>query len=174
MLQMAILADDERMFYVETAEKLKGPDRRRFMALSVNQLGPGGKALAARELGWCPETILKGLRELESGVPVVDDYSACGRKSAEEHLPNLIADIRELVDSQCQTDPRFQTQRLYRRISAPEVRCQLIERKGYTDAQLPRLRWMENKLNELGYLFAKVAKSKPQKKYLRPMRSSTT
>ena len=93
---MAILTDDERMFYGETAEKLKGPDRRRFMALSVHQLGPGGKALAARELGWCPETILKGLRELESGVPVIDDYSACGRKSAEEHLPNLIADIREL------------------------------------------------------------------------------
>ena len=132
MLRMMILTDDERLLYVETAEKLKGPDRRRFMALAVKRFGPGGKSFAARELGWCPETILKGVRELESGLAIVDDYSACGRKSAEEHLPNLISDIRSLVDSQCQTDPCFQTERLYRRISAPEVRSLLVERKSYT------------------------------------------
>lgn len=171
---MTTLTGDERMLYLDTAQKLKGPDRRRFMALTVKQFGKGGKCLAARELGWCPETILKGVRELESGLPIFDNYSACGRKSAETHLPDLIADIRELVDGQCQTDPRFQTERLYRRISAPEVRRQLIERKGYSDAQLPQLRWIGIKLNELGYLSAKVAKSKPKKKYLRPMPFSNT
>lgn len=167
------LTHDDRVLYTETAQKLSGPDRRRFMAQTAKHLGLGWQA-AVVALGWCVDTVRKGLRELESGLPIVDDLSTRGRKRAEEHLPNLIADIRDIVDSQCQTDPRFQTQRLYRRISAPEVRRQLIERKNYTDAQLPCVRCLESKLNQLGYLPAKVAKSKPQKKYLRPMPFSST
>jgi hypothetical protein len=146
------LTHEERVLYAETAQKLSGPDRRRFMALTAKHLGPGWQTVVTRVLGWCVDTVRKGLRELESKFPVVDDLSTRGRKLAEEHLPNLIADIRDIVDSQCQTDPRFQTQRLYRRISAPEVRRQLIERKNYTDTQLPCVRCLENKLNQLGYL----------------------
>lgn len=161
---MTMLTAEERVLYMETAQKLKGVDRRRFMALTVKRFGPGGQSLAVREFGWCHDTIFKGLRELESGLPVVDNFSARGRKLAEVHLPNLIPDIRKLADSQCQTDPRFQTERLYRRISAPEVRRLLVERKSYADEQLPCVRWFATKLGELGYLFGKVAKSKPQKK----------
>jgi hypothetical protein len=48
----------------------------------------------------------------------VDAFKLRGRKSTEERLPNLLTDIKSLVDSQSQTDPKFQTNRLYARLSA--------------------------------------------------------
>jgi len=77
------------------------------------------------------------------------------------------------VDSQSQTDPQFRTRRLYTRLTAGEVRRQLIAQKGYTDGALPCERTIATKLNQLGYTVTKVAKSQPQKKSRRPTPSST-
>jgi len=103
----------------------------------------------------------------------VDAYASRGRKRAEEHLPNLLCDIRAIVDSQSQTDPQFKTNRLYTRLTAPEVRRQLIEQKGYTDKELPTATTIGTKLNEMGYHPMKVAKSKPKKSSQLPMPSSS-
>jgi hypothetical protein len=126
-------------------------------------LGKGGASEAARELGWCRKTIRKGLRELESGEPIIDNFAARGRKPAEAHLPNLLADIRTIADEQSQTDPTFQTTRLYTRISAAEMRRQLIEQKGYTDEEFPGEETIRVKMNKLGYTLRSVQKSRPKK-----------
>lgn len=149
--------------YIETAQALKGSDRRVFMAGIVKSLGRGGQRRAARELGWCRGTIRKGLRELESGQRVIDNYSARGRKKAEEKLPNLLADMSALVDGQSQTDPTFRSVRLYTRLSAAEVRRQLIQQRGYNDEALPSEETIRVKLNQLGYKLRAVQKSRPQK-----------
>ena len=142
------------------------------MARTVKELGLGGQRLAERELGWNRITVRKGTHELESGFVCLDAFSARGRKRAEVHLPHLLDDIRAIVDSQSQTDPRFRTQRLYTRLSAAEVRRQLIARKGYQDTVLPTVQTISAKLNALGYFPKKVAKSKPQKKSYKPTPSS--
>jgi len=149
--------------YIETAETLKGSDRRVFMARIVESLGRGGQRQAARELGWCRATIQKGLREWASGQRLVDNFSARGRKKAEEKLPNLLADMGAIVDGQSQTDPTFHSARLYTRLSAAEVRRQLIQQKGYSDATLPTEETIRVKLNQLGYRLRAVQKSRPQK-----------
>ena len=149
--------------YIEAAKALKGSERRVFMARIVKSLGYGGQSLAAKELGWCRNTIRKGIKELESGVPIEDKFSARGRKKAEEQLPNLLMDISAIADSQSQTDPSFQSTRLFTRISAREVRQQLIEAKGYRDEQLPTEETIRVKLNDLGYKLRAVQKSRPQK-----------
>jgi hypothetical protein len=82
-------------------------------------------------------TIRKGSHELESGFRCLDAFAARGRKRVEDHLPSLLTDLKAIVDSQSQTDPQFRTARLYTRLSAAEVRRQLIGQKGYTDAALP-------------------------------------
>ena len=41
------------------------------------------------------------MRELESGVPIADNFSARGRKKAEEKLPNLLTDIRPFKAPGC-------------------------------------------------------------------------
>jgi hypothetical protein len=165
------LTDSLKALFINTANCLKGTARRLFMARTVQELGPGGQRRAERELGWGRPTIRKGQHELESGFACVDAFSARGRKRAEEHLPTLLTDIQAIVDSQSQTDPQFRTTRLYTRLSAAEVRRQLIAQKGYTDAQLPTVKTIGTKLNALNYHPMKVAKTQPQKKYPRRMPS---
>lgn len=157
------LTDELKATYLETAQALKGSQRRVFMARIVKALGRGGQSRAARELGWCRDTVRKGLRELESGQRLTDNFSARGRKKAEEKLPNLLADIRALVDGQSQTDPTFHSVRLYTRLSAAEVRRQLIQQKGYSEESLPSEETIRVKLNRLGYKLRAVQKSRPQK-----------
>jgi len=53
---------------------------------------------------------------------------------------------------------------MYCRLTAPEVRRQLISHKGYTDDQLPSLQTITCKLNDLGYRLGKVRKCLPKKK----------
>jgi hypothetical protein len=150
--------------FVQTANVLKGSERRLFMARTVKALGRGGQSYAETELGWNRGTIQKGQKELTTGQVYVDNFTARGRKKCEEHLPNLLTDIREIVDSQSQTDPTFQTTRRYTRLSAQEVRQQLLKQKGYTEAELPSNATLSTKLNELGYRLKPVQKSQPKKK----------
>ena len=156
----------------DAAKQLKGSARRLFMARTVKQLGPGGQRRAERELGWNRGTIRKGMRELESGFAIVDAFALRGRKRAEERLPTLLADLIAIVDGQSQADPQFRTNRLYTRLTAAEVRRQLIAQRGYTDAELPTVQTIGAKLDELGYRLRKVAKSQPQKRSPRPTPSS--
>jgi len=158
-----VIDETTKQVYRETAQTLKGSDRRLFMARVVKALGEGGQRQAERELGWNRRTVRKGLHELESGVVCLDGYSARGRKAAEEHLPTLLADIKAIVDGQSQTDPRFESSRLYSRLSAAQVRQQLIVQKGYSQAELPSEETIRVKLNGLGYRLRTVRKSVPQK-----------
>jgi len=158
-----VVDETTKQVYRETAQTLKGSDRRLFMARVVKALGEGGQRQAERELGWNRRTIRKGMHELESGVVCLDGYSARGRKAAEEHLPTLLADIKAIVDGQSQTDPRFESSRLYTRLSAAQVRQQLIVQKGYSDAAVPSEETIRVKLNVLGYRLRTIRKSVPQK-----------
>jgi len=167
------LTDSLKALFVDTAQSLQGSARRIFMARTVKELGPGGQRRAERELGWNRGTLRKGLHELASGLRCLDAFAARGRKRAEHHLPHLLADLKAIVDSQSQTDPQFRTTRLYTRLSAAEVRRQLMAQKGYTDAALPTVQTITTKRNDLGYFPKKVAKSQPQKKFPRPTPSST-
>ena len=150
--------------FIETANTLKGHERRRFMARIVRSMGRGGAAWAERELGWNRKTVSKGCQELDNGQPIQDKFSARGRKKAEHHLPYLLADIKAIVEEESQTDATFRTTKLYTRLSAEEVRRQLIKQKGYPEEELPRANTIGIKLNELGYHLRPVVKSKPQKK----------
>ena len=160
---MTTITAEMKTTYIETSRVLKGHERRLFMARVVKVLGPGGQAYAERELGWNRRSIRKGTHELESGIICLDNFGARGRKRAEAHLPHLLADMRAIVDSQSQTDPTFRTTRLYTRMSAAEVRRQLIHQKGYRDDELPSAATISTKLNEMGYRLRPVQKSRPQK-----------
>ena len=157
---------------IDAAKVLKGSQRRLFMAKAVQAMGRGGQVWAEAHLGWNRGTIRKALHELRSGMTCVDAFHCRRRKPAEEHLPRLLDDIRSIADGQSQADPRFQSKRLFTRISAAEVRKQLIARKGYTDEQLPTPQTINTKLNLLGDRLTRVAKCRPQKKSSRLMPSS--
>lgn len=153
-----------KTLFIDTANNLKASQRRLFMAEVVKALGRGGQSLAERELGWNRGTIRKGMQELETGQPIEDNFSARGRKPAEHHLPHLLEDIHSVAQQHSQTDPTFRTTRLYTRLSAAQVRDQLIVEQGYTDKELPSQETIRVKLNRLDYKLRPVKKSLPKKK----------
>ena len=151
-------------FIRQTARSFKvGAPRRRYMAQTLQSLGLGQRQ-AQRLLGWGRDTLRKALHEQRSGLTCVDAFSRRGRKPAEFHLPRLLQDIKDLVKDHLQPDPTFQTTRLYCRLTAAEVRRQLVARKGYDPEQVPSIETITNKLNGLGFRLRKVAKCRPQKK----------
>lgn len=154
---------------VETARVLSGVQRRLFMARTVQSLGTGGQRWAETEFRWSRVTIRKGMHELQSGIACCDAFSARGRARAEEKLPQLLTDIRDIAKGFSQTDPQFRTRRMYTRLTAEELRRQLIGQKGYKAKQLPTPRTLRRKLNDLGFHLTKVAKCKPKKRSSRPM-----
>jgi hypothetical protein len=156
------LSDVEKTMYIETAKALKGSARRVFMARVADLVG--GQREAAREVGWERKTIRKGQRELAYGIEIVDNFRARGRQRAEEKLPRLLEDLRAIVDEQSQTDARFESKRLYTRLSVAQVRQALIRQKGYRVEDLPSDETLRVKLNALGYQLRSVRKSVPQKK----------
>jgi len=156
----------------QAAQALTGSERRRFLARTVEELGPGGQRRAERELGWSRVTIRKGQRELTCGFRCVDAFALRGRKRAEAHLPDLLTDIEAIVVGQSQADPSFRTTRLYTRLTAGEVRRRLIAEYGYRAEQLPCVQTVGAKRNALGYYPQTVAKTQPQKSSPRPTPSS--
>src|SRR5438067_3362112 len=147
---------------IDATKALKGSRRRLFMAKTVRAMGRGGQVWAEAHLRWNRETIRKGMHELRTGMTCLDAFHCRRRKPAEEHLPRLLDDIRAIADGQSQADPKFQTKRLITRISAAEVRRQLIATKGYTGEQLPTQQTISKKLNMLGFCLTKVAKCRPK------------
>lgn len=135
-----------------------------FMAEVVRSLGRGGQRCAERCLGWNRKTIRKGRQESESGRPTRDRFGDRGRKKIEERLPALLKDIAEIVEPNSQTDPTFRSTRVYAPLSAQEVRHRLRTQFGYSDAELPCVRTLRTKLNELDYRLHKVRKCRPLKK----------
>jgi hypothetical protein len=168
------LTEDVKELLMKTAKELKGSARRLFMARTVRVLGKGGQRRAEKELGWDRGLIRKGEHELKSGIVCADAFNLRGRKRSEEHLPNLLKDITAIVDGQSQADPQFRGARLYSRLTAAEVRRQLMKMYHYTDEDLPTTATITTKLNELGYCLKKVAKTQPQKNFQKPMQSSST
>lgn len=53
--------EQTKCFLNDTRDRLKGADRRQFMAQFVQLMGRGGQLFAERELGWNRKTIAKGI-----------------------------------------------------------------------------------------------------------------
>jgi hypothetical protein len=112
------LTDELKALFIDVASKLKGHGREQTQRPRASHLhGPSSQVTRK---GWA--TTRKGRHELESGFACIDAFSARGRKRAEEHLPNLLEDIKAIADEQSQTDPTFKTTRLYTRLTAKEER----------------------------------------------------
>ncbi|MBW9159193.1 ISAzo13 family transposase [Clostridium tagluense] len=150
--------------FIENINQLRGSDKRIALAKVSKGIGKGGQSAVAKEFKVSRDTIRKGLHDLKSGIRIVDAFNARGRKNIEENLHSLILDVKDIVDCQSQTDPSFNTTRLFTRITVKEVRNQLIKQKGYDEKELPTNQTLNNKINKMGYNLKKVRKVKPLKK----------
>lgn len=148
----------------EIMNEINASNRRRVLARMALAYGFGGISAVSRKFGVSRDTIRKGVRELKEGLESNDNYHLRGRKKITETLPFLEQDIKNIVDSQSQTDPKFESTRLYTRLTVAEIRKQLVEQKKYTEQELPTNQTLNALINKLGYKLKKVQKVKPIKK----------
>jgi hypothetical protein len=145
------------------ANRLKGYERRLFMAEVTVKLWNGNTRIAERRFGWGRETVAKGLHELRQGVRCLENFSARGRPRLEDKTPQLAQDIRAIVEPHTQADPELKSDRRYSNLSAAEV-LEALQQKGYAQENLPSQRTMRDILNRMNYRLKRIRKGKPLKK----------
>jgi Rhodopirellula transposase DDE domain len=146
------------------AQRLKGYQRRLFMAEVTLALCGGSARRAERRFRWGRQTVDKGLHELRHGIRCLENFAARGGQRSEQKNPQLAADIRAIAEPHTQADPELKSSRRYTNLSAAEVLEALQKDKGYAPADLPRERTMRDILNRLGYRLKRIQKGKPLKK----------
>ena len=146
------------------AQRLKGHQRRLFLAEVTLGLCDGNARQAERRFGWGRETIDKGLHELRQGIRCLENFAARGRSRWEDLHPQLAADIRALVEPHTHADPELKSSRRYTNWSAAEVLTALRTQKGHADDDLPSERTMRDILNRMGYRLKRIQKGRPLKK----------
>jgi Rhodopirellula transposase DDE domain len=145
------------------ADRLKGHERRLFMAEVTLELCDGKARKAERRFGWGRDTVAKGLHELQQGVRCLENFAARGRPRLEEKTPQLAQDIRAIVEPHTQADPELKSERRYSNLSAAEV-LEALQTKGYVQEHLPSERTMRDILNRMNYRLKRIQKGKPLKK----------
>ena len=146
------------------ANRLKGHERRLFMAEVTLKLCAGNARKAERRFGWGRETVDKGLHELQQGVRCLENFATRGRPRLEDKTPQLAQDIRAIVEPHTQADPELKSERRYSNLSAAEVLETLQTKKGYAKEDLPSKRTMRDILNRMNYRLKRIQKGKPLKK----------
>jgi hypothetical protein len=141
------------------AKKLTGPKRRRFMAETTLELLEGSPTKAERTFGWGRETVRKGLKELETGIICVDNYRGRGNKKTEDKIPSLKRDIKKILAPYAKVvDSSVNPPVIDVKLTVKMIRRTLIEKKSYTDKQLPAERTFLDILKRLGYRLKRVDK----------------
>jgi transposase len=90
------------------APRLDERQRRAFAASEARTFGRGGIAAAARACGLAENTVRRGLRELDSPdqlEPGRVRARGAGRKAAEDSDPELLEELRGLVEGDTRGDP---------------------------------------------------------------------
>lgn len=146
------------------ANRLRGHQRRLFMAEVTLEMCGGNARQAERRFGWGRQTVNKGLHELQQGIRCVENFTARGRPRCEEADPQLAADIRAIAEPHTQADPELKSERRYTNLTAKETLEELQTKKGYTKADLPSERTMRDILNRMGYRLKPIRKARPLKK----------
>src|SRR5437660_11095654 len=145
------------------ARRLKGHQRRLFLAEVATELCDGNPRQAERRFGWGRDTVTLGLHEARQGLRCQEDFAARGRQRSEVKHPQLAADIRALVEPHTQADPELKSSRRYTNLSAAEVRQALID-NGHAEGGLPRERTLRDILNRMNYRLKRIRKGKPLRK----------
>lgn len=145
------------------AERLKGFQRRLFMAEAAQALCGSKPRQAEARFGWGRRTVEKGLRELRAGIRCLENFAARARPRWEAKKPQLAADIRAIVEPKTHADPQLQSARCYTNMSAREV-CAALKDRGYAAKDIPKERTMRTILNRMNYRLKRIQKAKPLKK----------
>ena len=149
------------------------PRRRIAMGDVALALLDGKERTAEVVFGWNRNAVELGMHEYRTGIVCVNDIAARCKPRTEDKHPALLAEIQAIMEPHSQSESSLRTTLLYSNMTAKMVHAALIK-KGWSEQFLPKERTIANLLNRQEYRLRTVAKSKPQKKQLKPTPSSKT
>ena len=161
---MKKMNEEAKTLIKDACKRLTGYKRRRYQADITMEYFDGSPYKAEREMGWGRESVTKGLKEAQSNIRCLDNYSGRGIKRTEDTIPGIKEDIISIAEPQTQADPAMKSSLTYTRITGKSLKKALIDDKGYDEESLPSENTMINMLNRMGYNLKRVLKSKPAKK----------
>jgi len=149
------------------------PARRRAMGDVTMSLLDGKRRVAEDVFGWNRRAVELGIHEFQTGIACVNDISARCKPKTEDKHPRLLAEIQTIMEPHSESESSLRTTLLYTNMTAKTVHDALVQ-KGWTEPSLPSVRTISNLLNRQDYRLRTVAKSKVQKKPMKPMPSLKT
>jgi len=149
------------------------PIRRCAMGDVTLTLLDGKHRVAEDVFGWGRSAVELGIKEFQTGLLCVNDISARRKPKTEEKNPELIAEIRTIMEPDSEAESHLRTTFLYTNMTARAVHNALVE-KGWSEESLPSVRTISNILNRQDYRLRTVAKTKVQKKRRKLTQSSKT
>lgn len=152
-------------------DRIPWPDRREAMADVANSLLDGKPRVAEDVFGWARTVVALGINELQTGIRCVNDLSKRRKPTTEEKYPQLLVEIRKIVDSASEAQASLRTPFSYMKMTAAAVRSALLE-QGWAEEEIPTVRTLSNILNRQDYRLRRVLKTQVEKKILTPMPSS--
>ena len=154
-------------------ELIAWPARRRAMGDVTVVLLDGKQRVAENVFGWNRRAIEVGIQEYKTGITCINDISTRVKPKTEDKHPELLAEIQAIMAPHSQSQSSLRTTLLYTDMTAKTVHEALVQ-KGWATQSLPSVRTLSNLLNRQDYRLRTVAKTKVQKKPLRPTPSSRT
>ena len=146
------------------AKALKGYTRRTFQSEIANTYVNGDPRRAETVFGWNRESVKHGLCERRVGHEIGSNSASKGRPRVEAVNAELLQATKRLIEEQSQADPKFQTTKIFTRITGDALRKALSEQLGIDPLDLPSPRTSRRMLNRNGYSLRRVRKVMPIKR----------
>lgn len=96
-------------------------------------------------------------------LQIVTNRHKCGRKKKIEEYPTLESDIQKIMEENSYTDPHFQTEKQFTKLTIKEIMNRLLDTGRYKEKFISKSK-LASLLNEMGYNLKKVKRNKPLKK----------
>jgi hypothetical protein len=154
-------------------ELIPWPVRRSAMGDVTLVLLDGKYRVAEDVFGWGRSVVAVGINEFKTGISCVNDITPRLKPKTEEKNPELLAEIRTIMEPHSESESHLRTTLLYTNMTAKAVYDALVE-KGWSAASLPTVRTISNILIRHDYRLRTVAKTKVQKKQQKLTPSLTT
>jgi hypothetical protein len=139
------------------------PMRRCAMGDVTLVLLDGKHRVAEDVFGWSRSAVEVGIKEFQTGISCINDISLRIKPKTEEKNPELLAEIRDIMEPHSESESHLRTTLLYTNMTAKAVYNALVE-KGWSTESLPTVRTISNILIRHNYRLRTVAKNKVQKK----------
>ena len=104
------------------------PVRRRAMGEVTLLLLDGKHRVAEDVFGWGRSVVKVGIKEFQTGISCINDISTRRKPKMEDKNPELLAEIRAIMEPHSETESHLRTTLLYTNMTAKAVYDALVEK----------------------------------------------